>query len=46
VTAVRFTPVSRFVTDICAPTIAAPDGSVTVPESLAPVTCARAWPKA
>jgi hypothetical protein len=31
------------VIDTFAPAIDAPEGSVTVPESVAPVTCADAW---
>src|SRR6266403_6380649 len=34
-------PVAVFLTETSAPAITAPDASVTVPERVAPVTCAR-----
>src|SRR5712671_6089193 len=35
------TPVAAFLAATCAPAITAPEASVTVPERVAPVTCAR-----
>src|SRR5262249_18678533 len=37
---VRTRPVALFLIETCTPGITAPDESVTVPESVAPVTCA------